>query len=196
MKIFHYLILMFLMVGSSACIQLGNPPLPSQYFVFEPITENTEHYSSKSLTISVELIEFPEYLKRPQIVVQRQQNIIYFSDSHRWATPLDGQLLSLLSSNVELLLPHATIRVSPWHNNRRVDYNLQLAVKKFSGTLNHQSIIDIRWHIVGQDGEKHSGQYLDQRSIDGSYEGLVRALNHGLEGLSRELAVELAKPGR
>lgn len=192
MKIFGYLILVVLVVSTSACIQLPGPAPPRQYFVFESIASSTGIYSNKSLTIIVDLVEFPEYLKRPQIVVKRQENIIHFSDNQRWATPLEGQVLSLLTNHLKLLLPQANISISPWHNNRHVDHNLQLSVKKLSGILGHQSAIDIHWQIVDKDGEKRSGHYSDQRSIDSSYADLVRALNRGLEGLSEELAIALA----
>jgi uncharacterized lipoprotein YmbA len=192
MNIFRYLILAVLVVGISACIQLRGTAPPAQYFVLESIVTSPGIYSGKDLRIGIELVEFPEYLKRPQIVVQRQANIIHFSDNHRWATPLEGQVLSLLTSNLRLLLPQATISISPWHNSRHVDHKLQLSVIKLSGLWGHQSTIDIHWHIVGKNGEKRSGHYIDQRSIDTSYEDLVRALNLGLEGLSKELAIALA----
>ncbi len=196
MNMLRYLVLMILVAVTTACIQLGGPAPPNQYFILESIAKSTSIFSSNNLVVTIELIEFPEHLKRPQVVVQRQENIIYFSDNQRWATPLEGQILALLTSNLELLLPQATVKISPWHNNRDDDYKLQLAVKKLSGTLGHHSTIDIRWNIVGKDGDKRTGQYLNQRSIGDSYEELVRALNQGLEGLSRELAVEITKPGQ
>ncbi|MFO7813035.1 MAG: ABC-type transport auxiliary lipoprotein family protein [Pelovirga sp.] len=193
MKIYSYLILTLLVLSTSACIQLGESVVPSQYYVLESMTNNSETYSKENLIISIELTEFPEYLNRPQIV-QHQQNKIYFTDAKRWATPLEGQLLSLLTSNLELLLPQATIFISPWQSNHQADYYLQLSVKRFSGALEYQTDIDIRWHTVDKYGEQRSGQFVDHRPINDSYEEFVRALNSGLEELSKILAQELAQP--
>ncbi len=193
MKIYPFVILTLLVVSTPACIQLGESVVPSQYYILEPMSNNSEPYSQKGLNIAVEIIEFPEYLKRPQIV-QHQQNVIYFTDKMRWATPLEGQVLSLITSNLELLLPEATIFISPWQNNRHADHYLQLSVKKLSGELGYQTDIDIHWHTVEKDGEQHSGQFVDHRSINDSYEEFVRSLNRSLEEFSKKLALELAKP--
>lgn len=194
MRIIYVLVLALLVLSSSSCIQLEGSTVPSRYFVLELMDSSTNFISEKNLTIIIDLADFPEYLKRPQVVAQRQKNMIHFSNSQRWASPLEDQVLHLLTNNLELLLPRATIRISPWHSKHHGDRNLHLSVKKLSGILGQQSHIDIRWQIVGKDGEKRSGQFLDQRSIDNSYEGLVVALNHGLEMLSKKLALELAEP--
>ncbi len=187
MKTYRYMILILLMVSTSACIQLGESVVPSQYFVFKSMSYNTDIYSDKRLSIDIELVDFPDYLKRPQVVLH-QDNIISFTDTKRWATPLEGQVLSLITSNLELLLPETSIKVRPWQSNQHVDLNLQIAVKKLSGVLGKQSDIDIRWKIADKHGKQFRGHFVDRRSIDESYEGLVLALNRGLDELSKKLA--------
>jgi len=190
MKISRYMILMLLAVSISACIQLGESVVPSQYFVFKSMPNNSDIYSDKTLSIAIELVDFPEYLNRPQ-VVQHQDNIVSFTDTKRWATPLEDQVLSLITSNLELLLPEISINVRPWQSNQHFDLNLQIAVKKLSGILGEQSDIDIRWKITDKQGKQFRGHFVDRRSIDESYEGLVLALNRGLNELSEELASAL-----
>ncbi|MBD1399144.1 PqiC family protein [Pelovirga terrestris] len=193
MKIYRYLILTLIVVSMSACIQLGESVVPSQYYVLESMTTTNQSYPDKHVTITVELTEFPDYLKRPQIV-QQQQNVIYFTDTKRWATALEEQLLSLITSNLGLLLPQATIYINPWQSKRHTDHSLQLSVKKLSGVLGQQTDIDIRWKTVDKHGEQRRGKFIDQRPINDSYEEFVGSLNRGLEELSNILAQELAKP--
>jgi uncharacterized lipoprotein YmbA len=193
MKISRYLILTLLLASTSACIQLGESVVPSQYYVLESMDSSSEAFSNKTLIIDIELTEFPEYLKRPQ-VVQHRQNVIYFTDTKRWAAPLEEQLLSQLTNNLELLLPRATIVIRPWLSHRQPDFYLQLSVKKLSGILGHQTDIDIRWNTVNKNGEHRSGQFIDHRTINNSYEELVGSLNRSLEELSKILAQELAEP--
>lgn len=195
MRIFHYLIFLFLLVLTSSCIQLKGSTPPSHFFVLESITNSTDILSDRSLIVAIELVEFPEYLMRSQIVTQRQKTIFHISDIQRWATPLEDQVLNLIANNLKLLLPESTVVISPWQSNRHVDYNLQISVKKLSGILGQETDVDIRWQLADQGGGKYRGHYIDQRPIDDSYESLVKALNRGLEGLSRELATALAKPG-
>ncbi len=193
MQISRFIILTILILSTSACIQLGESVVPDQYFVLEPMSESADFISDSSLFITIESVDFPDYLKRPQ-VVQHQKNLIYFSDIKRWASPLEDQFLSILSNNLERLLPYTTISISPWQNNRSADYKLQIWVKSFSGILGQTTDIDIHWRILDKDDNQRTGRYFDQRPVDDSYEGLVRALNRGLDGVSKELAKGLATP--
>lgn len=195
MRIFLYPILLLLLVLTSSCIQLKGSTPPTHFFVLEPMTNNPDILSDNSLIITIELTEFPEYLKRAQIVTQHQNNIIHISEIQRWANPLEDQVLNLIANNLQLLLPDSTVVIRPWQINRQSDYNLQVSVIKMSGKLGHETDMDIRWQLADQQGGKYRGHYIDQHPIDDSYEGLVKALNRGLEGLSRELARTLAKPG-
>jgi len=94
---YRYMIMTLLVISTSACIQLGESVVPSQYYVLESMSNNTDIYSDKSLVIAIELTDFPDYLKRTQIV-QHQQNVIYFTDIKRWATPLEEQLIRNLGT--------------------------------------------------------------------------------------------------
>lgn len=193
MNLLKYLLFLLLQVLISACIQLPGAPPPKQFFVLESITNDTDFLSAKKLRVVLELTDFPEHLKRYQIVAQQQANIIHLSDAKRWATPLEDQLLTLLADNLQVLLPEATIVISPWQSDRHADHSLQIAVNKLSGILGQKTDVDIRWQLTSKTGGNSRGYYIDQQPIDKSYEGLVKALNRGLDGLSRELARALAE---
>lgn len=195
MKIIHYPLFLFLLVLTSSCIQLKGTAPPSHFFVLESMTHSPDILSENSYIVAIELTEFPEYLKRSQIITHRQNNIIHISDIQRWATPLEDQVLHLIANNLTLLLPESTVVIKPWQINRQVNHSVQISVKKMSGILGQETDMDIRWQLADQEGRKYRGHYIDQRPIDDSYEGLVKALNRGLEGLSRELATALAKQG-
>ncbi|MBW6508255.1 MAG: PqiC family protein [Desulfuromonadales bacterium] len=195
MRTFHYLSLLLLLLLASACVQIKGSTPPSHFFILESITTSPDILSDSYFIIAIELTEFPEHLKRSQIVTRQQNNIIHISEIQRWATPLEDQVLNLIANNLRLLLPESTVVIKPWQINRQVDHTLQISVKKMSGILGQKTDVDIRWQLADQKGAKYPGHYIDQRPIDDSYEGLVKALNRGLEGLSRELARELAKQG-
>ena len=195
MMTFRWISLVALILATSACIQLQGSPPTSRYFLLEPMTEVDQIYSDSSLSISVEVVDFPDYLRRSQVVVQQRNNILHFSDSQRWATALEDNIVTVLRSNLELMLPDAVISIGPWQGSRTDDKRLQLSIRKFTGILGERSDVDIRWRITSIDGKRHSGPFVHQHPIDDSYEELIRALNLGLEELSKELAAVLVKPG-
>ncbi len=193
--IFRWISLCALILATTACIQLQGAAPVSRYFLLEPMTDTAKTYPEITSSISIELIDFPDYLRRPQVVVQKRDNVLHFSDNQRWATALEDNIVAVVRSNLELLIPHATIAIGPWKGNRNVDKRLQLSVRKFTGILGQRSDVNIRWRVTSLDGKEHSGFFVHQHLIDDSYEALIRALNLGLEEMSKELVTVLVKPG-
>ena len=195
MMLSRWISFFILVLATSACIQLQGSAPVNRYFLLEPMTEADNIYSYDTLSASIEVVDFPDYLRRTQVVVQQRDNILHFSDSQRWATTLEDNIVTVLRSNLEQLIPHATITIGPWQGSRTDDKRLQLSVRKFTGILGQRSDVDIRWRITSIDGKEYSGSFVHQQVIDDSYEDLIRALNLGLEELSKELVTVLVKPG-
>lgn len=187
--------LLILVLATSACIQLQGSPPVSHYFFLEPMSDVEESYTETTLTTGIELVDFPDYLRRPQIVVQQEDNILHFSDSQRWATALEENMVTVLRSNVEQMIPGAAVSIGPWQGNQANDYKVLLSVRKFAGILGQHSDVDIRWRIISVAGNKHSGTFIHRHVIGDSYEELIRALNLALETLSKELVTVLLEPG-
>lgn len=191
MVTFRSILLVVLLFSVSACIQLQPTSLTSRYFVLEPMTVADSYYSQGTLNIIVELIEFPDYLRRPQVVTKQDNNILRTSDSKRWATPLEENIVSVIRSNLEIMLPDTSVIIGPWHTNRNHDRKLQLSVVKFSGTLGQYSDVDIRWRITTVDDEIRSGTFAYHQTVNDSHDDLIRVLNRALDVLSKELATAL-----
>lgn len=188
-------IVLFLLLVTIGCIQLKGSAPPTQYYMLEAITNHHELSSHDNLTILIEMIDFPAYLKRKQIVFQSQRNIIHFSDAYRWAVPLEENTTDVLRKNLEKMLPGARISVSPWQTERSIDRRVLVSINRFTGSPGNQTDIEVHWRIIAANGAQQSGHFIDQSPLGDGYEVLVRGLNHGLERLSLELATALIEPG-
>jgi len=185
------LILVLLLLCTS-CIQIGSEPQPVHYYLLDSMTESANIYPDTTLTIDLELADFPEYLDRPKIVTRNDQNSINFADSERWAEPVQESLMRIVRENLTLLLPGSNISISPWENSNSHAIKVKLMVNNFFGKLDDHTRIDIRWTIDNQSGQRMQGHFTDQQPIGSSYQDLVVGLNNGINNLSLELAKKLA----
>lgn len=181
-----------LLLLCTSCIQIGSDPQTIHYYLLESISEAPIIYSDKTLTIDIELIEFPDYLDRPQIVTHAELNTIKFTAAERWAEPVQDNLMRILRENLALILPAANISISPWEHSSATAVKIKLVINKFSAELGDHTEIDIRWKIRNGTGKTTQGHFTDQQPIDNSYRDLVAGLNSGIENLSLKLARELA----
>jgi len=188
----HYLVSILLLLCTS-CIQIGSDPQPMRHYLLESITDVPNVYSDRTLIINLELVDFPDYLDRLQIVTRDKNNRIEFSEANRWAEPLQNNLTRILRENLALVLPEANISVSPWENSSDNAIKVKLVVNKFWGKLGDHSQVDVRWTIDNGRGQTTQGHFIDRQPIDNSYRDLVVGLNSGVNHLSQKLAKQLVK---
>jgi len=188
----RYLLSILLLLCTS-CIQIGSDPQPVQYYLLESMTDAPEILSGEALNIDLELVNFPDYLDRLQIVTRNDNNGIDFSDSARWAEPLQDNLARILRENIAQMLPGARISISPWENSSNEAVKVVLVVNKFFGKLGDHSQVDIRWAIDNEDGSTIQGHFIDQQPIGNNYQEMIVGLNSGINNLSLELAKKLTR---
>ena len=186
----RYLLSILLLLCTS-CIQIGSDPQPVQYYLLESMTDTPEILSGEALNIDLELVNFPDYLDRLQIVTRNDNNGIDFSDSERWAGPLQDNLARILRENIAQLLPGTRISISPWENSSNDAIKVIIVVNKFFGKLGDHSQVDIRWAIDNGDGSTIQGHFIDQQPIGDNYHEMIVGLNSGINNLSLELARKL-----
>ncbi len=188
MRYFLILLLLFL----SSCIQMVGDPEPVNYYLIEGLPKGTEIYSDKELTIDIQLINFPTYLDRPQIITQKD-NTVKFSEHDRWAEPLQGNLEQVLRENLRILLPGAKVTISPWEDSGTKSIHAKIMVNKFSGKLSDHTDVDIRWTIKMDTGEIHQGHFTDRQPVGEKYRNLVGGLNRSINNFSLILAKNLSR---
>ena len=184
-------ILILLLLLLSSCIQMIGDPEPVNYYLIEELSKGVDSCSDKDLTIDIQLVNFPTYLDRLQIITQKN-NTVKFSEHDRWAEPLQGNLEQVLRKNLRILLPNAEITVSPWEISTKDAIKTKIMVNKFSGKLGGHTDVDIRWTIEMEDGKIRQGHLTDRQPVGNTYQELVSGLNVGINNLSLKLAKDLA----
>ncbi len=128
-------------LASTACSPLAPRPDDSKFFILNPISDGAAAAVSpvsatQSLTIGIGPIEFPDYLRRLEVVTRTSANELDLSSDKRWGEPLDRNFARVLSENLSQLLNTQQLERYPWSRRTEVDYQVsgrRFALRDVSG---------------------------------------------------------------
>ena len=72
-----------------------------------------------------------------------------------------------------------------------MDYQIVVDILQFDGTRGGEAVLSARWRLVGGDEQTvftTRKTHVTHHQASQDYEGLVEAMSHNLEDLSREIA--------
>ncbi len=180
----------------ASCSPLAPLPNHNKFFMLSPISQEGVSRASASLdqqiAIGVGPIDFPDYVKRPEVVTRTAPNRIDVSEENRWAGPLDRNFSRVLSENLSTLLNTQRVQNYPWNRVTPVDYQVAVNVEQFD-TDGKQATLIARWSI--RDGRNGKELYASQTTLNAPVgagaEGPSAALSSNVAALSREIAAQL-----
>jgi len=184
---------------STACSPLAPQPDHSRFFILNPISDGAAPgvslaSATPSLTIGIGPIEFPDYLRRLEVVTRTSANELDLSPEKRWGEPLDKNFARVLSENLSQLLNTQQLERYPWPRRTEVDYQVTVDVLRFETSTDGQSQLIARWIIKdGRTGKDLSASETKASAPVGSGEtGGSEALSSDLATLSRDIASRIA----
>lgn len=149
--------------------------------------------SDKKMVIAVQDILVPEYLDRPQIVLQyADKTELKISEFDRWATSLNTLLQTGLINNLSGYFPQATVIPLVYGVNAK--YVVQTDVETFSGDLNADAYFSGSWKIMNANGRVLKENKFSFSSKTGnSYDAYVKTQSVLLKELAQEIAENIQK---
>jgi uncharacterized lipoprotein YmbA len=191
------LIAFFVLAGTS-CSPLAPLADPSRFFLLSPLSEDSTAKTTaplaQQLAIGVGPIEFPDYLRRSEVVTRTAANRIDVSQRNRWAGPLDKNFARVLSENLATLLNTERVENYPWSiRTTSIDYQVVVDVERFDTGSDHQATLLARWSIRnGRDGkELYATETTSTAPVDSAEEGPSAALSSTLATMSRQVASQV-----
>ena len=182
----------------ASCSPLAPQPDRSKFFMLSPLsaagdTGATPKPLADQIAIGVGPIDFPDYLRRHEVVTRTAPNRIDVSEQNRWAGPLDKNFASVLSENLAALLGTQRVENYPWNRNVNVDYQVVVDVERFDTSPDGQASLIARWSIKsGRDGKDlYATQTTTNSKVGSGDDGTSAALSSNLAELSREIASEV-----
>jgi len=179
------------------CIAMSNSPTP-RFYALQAMDESYtgEKFNiPSSVIIGVGPVKVPEYQNRPQIVTQDTNNLITFAQFDRWGENLDIALLRLISANLSVILPGATLATSPWNLDIPVKYQVIMDVVRLESRLDMDLSFSVQWSVIDLENKKMALTKKSEFSKPiepHNYSGLAKTLSMECAALSGEIAKTLS----
>jgi len=187
----RYPFLIVLILLCTACIKIGSDPQQVNYYFLEsPANQDQIQYNNK-LNIAIQLIDYPNYIDRPQIVTSDTKNTITINETEYWSGPLSDNIVQVVRESLSQMLPNSNITIMPWETTVQPTIKLKIVVDKFTGNLTQTTDVSIRWKIITPAGEVIHGDFAEHQPIGDTFNDFVAGLNNSLIHFSQEIAEKL-----
>ena len=190
-------ILVLLGVGLGLCACRSAPPAIT-YYTLDPLSLETASVQASAgitpLTVGIGPVSLPTYLERTQIVTRSGDHTLAVNDFHRWAGPLDEEILRVLVVSVGKALPGAEVLPYPWGHRTDPTHQVRLALQRFDGQIGGQVHLRGTWHLIcHSDPDKRVGRTFDisEAVTAPGMTGLVDAQNRALGKLAEQMVAVL-----
>ena len=150
-----------------------------------------EPVTPKKLSIAVQDISIPDYLQKPQIILQAQNSPeLKVSEFNRWGSDLQGMIQNTLIEDLQSMMPNAFIK--PLMFGQNTQYTIQINVEKLSGYFKEQAVLKGTYKILLPNGNIFKEKTFDLSTPAGkTYGSYVTAQSNLIAALARLIALEI-----
>lgn len=149
---------------------------------------NIKPVTQSKISVGVLPVEFPDYLNRPQIVLNGIGNQMDLSETNRWIDSLTDLAQSALIVNLQSAIPNGYIKTRGYDN---AVYNriVKVEVAQMDGQLKGDAVLSVWWSVQNSSGhEIYRTRFEAAVPAGDSYETYAQAQSE----LWKKLAVSIA----
>lgn len=147
--------------------------------------------SGGGIGIGVGPVNIPEYIDRPNLVLQQAPNQLSVADDHRWAGELSASIARVTATNLGRAMGTGNVRTYPWQRDDEVRYQVTVDVRQFHAGEDGYAVIEAGWRIYSLPDRrlKASRTFTDREPLasDG-YQEMVAAESRLLGRLADHIA--------
>ncbi len=183
---FRKLSVLLLVSLLSAC---GTSPKTNFYLLSSD--SGIESDKNGGAAIGLWKINLPELIDRPEIVTRTGPYTIELADFHRWAGSLVNNVSLLIAEELSHNLNTGYVTVSPWPSYRKLDYQIKVFIREFTGTLGGESKLEGAYIILNGKGNKKvlDVNFALKEKINGKeYSDMVSAMSRLVIRLSAQIS--------
>ncbi|MEE9328218.1 MAG: PqiC family protein [Cocleimonas sp.] len=161
-------------------------PIPSSNLKF---TQNNA--AIDKITVLVKLVNFPEYLDQPQMVIRENDYKLQINEDHRWAEPIVNDFTRVFVKNLDSRIAPNDARVYSRLDGVKPDYQLSIEVFQMDVNMDDEAVLKTEWSL--STGKK--AKWVTRRSSeykvtikDNSFESGVEAQSKAIGLLADQIA--------
>jgi uncharacterized lipoprotein YmbA len=169
---------------------------PTQFYMLGPVmSDEVESHTANSTStvyITLDTVEIPEYLNRPQIVTHVDRAEYQIDEFHRWMEPLQDNLTRVIANHLSILLNPKGIDILYTARPIKTEYTIFVQILRMEGKLGQGTFLDAYWSFFDQQDETpvvtKRFVRIRESTSDDTYQGLLQTQNRSIESLSRAMA--------
>ena len=146
---------------------------------------------ANSLLLGLGPIHVPDYLNRPQIVVEVGENQFRLDEQHRWAERLDQNIDRTLAKFLADRLGLPQVIRFPWAQRQVIDYQISIDILEFHQTAAGFSRLAAQWQIKPQAQAPLSKRFDCSIAAKAEPEAIVKAQSACLGQLGADIETGL-----
>ena len=132
-------------------------------------------------------LRFPDYLDRPQLVMEVSPNQYRLDEHQRWAERLEQNSSRVLAQFLAERLGVDQIIRYPWAQRQHVDYQVQVDVLQFHQSADGYSRLQALWQIRRQDQTLLSRHFNCRLAAEAEAAAIVKAQSRCLSELGADI---------
>lgn len=184
-KITLLLVFIFLVTFLVSC---SSSSKATRFYSIAPLA-NQAQAPRANLRIGVGPVQIPRLLRRPQLVIRKNQTEVDLIEEHQWGGSLREDLINAFSDNLAVLLGTESVEHYPWKHSFKPSYQVRINIEQLDGNLGQTVTLKARWRLMQGSRVLMVKHPTIQVAIEGTdYNAYVRAQSKAVYRLSKEIA--------
>ncbi|MBA6340264.1 membrane integrity-associated transporter subunit PqiC [Colwellia sp. MB02u-10] len=175
------------------------PANKTQYYLLNSPTTtsavNTDNILNKnSQHLGITLLELPDYLRQPSLVLQLSSHQLHYSHFHMWAEPLQNSFTQALAQDLNNIDSHFHYIVTPEKNEITAATAVVINITAFHATHQSQALLSGTYWLQGKDGgspEQEHNFTLTVALNKNGYEHAVEQMRKVITSLAQQITHSL-----
>ncbi len=175
----------------SGCFSGVSKPATFYMLSAQPILSTV---SQVKTSVGVVPVEVPEFLDKPQIVLNETDTLMTISETNRWSEPLAQVTQRVLVEDLQRLLPNVYVQTKGYDDNK-FNRLVQVEINTMTGNLDKEAMLSVWWTLKNGSGAVMTRKRFDKTIAlkNDSYGDYVRAQSILWSDLAHEIAIQIAK---
>ncbi|TWX73560.1 membrane integrity-associated transporter subunit PqiC [Colwellia sp. C1TZA3] len=192
-----------LMIAMVSTILLGAcssaPANKTQYYLLNSPTTtsavNTDNINYQdSQHVGITLLELPDYLRQPSLVLQLSSHQLYYSHFNMWAEPLQSSITQALAQDLNYFNSRFNYIVTSAKNQVTADTVVVINITAFHATHQSQALLAGTYWLQGQGVQNPEKEYNFTLAValkENGYEHAVEQMRKVISSLAQKITNNL-----
>jgi len=150
---------------------------------------------NKSTNIGLGPIHLPDYLNRPQLVIETAENQYHLEENQRWAENLEQNISRELTQFLVKRLGIEQIWHYPWSHRQVIDYQVSLDILQLHHGVDGFNHFQALWRIKRQDQTLFAKRFDCKVASVAQASAMVKAQSQCLTQLGTDIEASLRELG-